>query len=537
MKSLSLSFLLLIAISFSSKAQFSRADSLRGTITQERAWWDLTYYELDIYVNPADKSIKGSNEIQYKVLSQAKELQIDLQKPLRITKIEQDGKSLTWRSDGPNAHFVKLEKNQAIGSTQTITVFYDGNPVVAQRAPWDGGVVWSKDSQGNPFVATACQGIGASIWWPCKDHMYDEVDSMRIICTVPDGLWNVANGKLAKMELHPNGDRTTEWLVKNPINNYGVNLNIANYAFWSDTYKGEKGDLPVSFWVLPENLTKAKPHFQDAYRTLEALEHWFGPYPFYEDGYKLVEAPYLGMEHQSSVTYGNGYQKGYKGKSISESDYGTKWDFIIIHESGHEWFANNITYKDIADMWVHEGFTNYSESLFTEYFYGKEAGAEYVRGLRKNISNDKPIIGKYDVNERGSGDMYNKGGNMLHTIRQIINDDEKWRGILRGLNSTFYHQTVTTKQIEDYISKESGYNLNMVFNQYLRSTGIPTLEVKKEGKKVCYKWTNVLPGFQMPLDVTVDGEVTRIYPTDEWIKVKGNELKVNHDYYVIQKNI
>jgi aminopeptidase N len=535
----SISLFLLFSFSFvvSTTAQFTKSDSLRGSITPERVWWDLTYYELDLYVNPSDKSFKGSNEIQYKVLSQAKELQIDLQKPLKITKVEQDGKSLTWRSDGPNAHFVKLEKNQAIGSTQTIKVYYEGNPQVALRAPWDGGVVWSKDSQGKPFVATACQGIGASIWWPCKDHMYDEVDSMRIICTVPDGLWNVANGKLETMKLHPNGDRTTEWLVKNPINNYGVNLNIANYAFWSDTYKGEKGDLPVSFWVLPENLTKAKTHFKDAYLTLEALEHWFGPYPFYEDGYKLVEAPYLGMEHQSSVTYGNGYQKGYRGKSISDSEYGTKWDFIIIHESGHEWFANNITYKDIADMWVHEGFTNYSESLFTEYFYGKEAGAEYVRGLRSNIKNDKPIIGKYEVNERGSGDMYNKGGNMLHTIRQIINDDDKWRAILRGLNSTFYHQTVTTRQIEDYISKESGYNLTMVFNQYLRATEIPTLEVKKEGRKVSYKWTNVLPGFQMPIDVVVDGEEKRIYPTDEWIKVKGDDLKIDHDYYVIQKNI
>jgi aminopeptidase N len=535
MKPFILSFLLYFTILFSATAQYTKADSLRGEITPERAWWDLNYYELKLFVDPEIQEIKGSNEIVYTVLESAEELQIDLQPPLRITKVEQDGKSLSWRSDGPNAHFVKLEKKQRKGRTEKVTVFYEGKPLVAQRAPWDGGMVWKKDSQGNPFVATACQGIGASVWWPCKDHMYDEVDSMRIITTVPDGLWNVANGKLESMLMHENGDRTTTWLVKNPINNYGVNLNIANYAFWSDSYKGEKGDLPVSFWVLPENLIKAKTQFNDAYRTLEALEHWFGPYPFYEDGYKLVEAPYLGMEHQSSVTYGNGYQNGYNGRSLSDSDYGTKWDFIIVHESGHEWFANNITYKDIADMWIHESFTNYSESLFTEYFYGKEAGAEYVRGTRKNIQNDKPIIGVYGVNARGSGDMYYKGGNMLHTIRQIVNDDEKWRNILRGLNKEFYHQTVTTAQIENYISKESGYDLSKVFDQYLRNTAIPTLEIKKQGKKISYRWINVVDGFEMPLDVTIDGEPQRIMPTTEWEKVKGKDLGVDVDYYVFTK--
>ncbi|MFV8358533.1 M1 family metallopeptidase, partial [Flavobacterium sp. XS1P32] len=291
-----------------------------------------------------------------------------------------------------------------------------------------------------------------------------------------------------------------------------------------------------TYYVLIDNLAKAKKHFQDVPRMLKAFEHWFGPYPFYEDSYKLVEAPYLGMEHQSSVTYGNKFQNGYLGRDLSGTGWGLKFDFIIIHESGHEWFANNITYKDIADMWIHESFTNYSESLFLEYYYGKEAGYTYVRGLRNIIDNDKPIIGKYDVNNEGSGDMYPKGANMLHTIRQLVNNDEKWRGILRGLNSTFYHQTVTTKQIEDYLSKQSGIDLSMVFNQYLRDTRIPTLEYYLDGNTLKYRWTNSVAGFNMPVKVTINGKEELLQPETAWktIPLTNDNLKlvVDPNFYV-----
>jgi aminopeptidase N len=344
------------------------------------------------------------------------------------------------------------------------------------------------------------------------------------------------------ISIKPSKDNTTTftWQVTNPINNYGVNINIGDYVAFSEKYKGEKGELDCQYYVLRNNLAKAKKQFQDVPKMLKAFEHWFGPYPFYEDSYKLVEVPYLGMEHQSSVTYGNGFANGYRGRDLSGTGWGLKFDFIIIHESGHEWFANNITYKDIADMWIHESFTNYSESLFVEYYYGKEAGAAYVRGTRKNIQNDQPIIGQYDVNNEGSSDMYYKGGNMLHTIRQIINDDEKWRQILRGLNSTFYHQTVTTKQIENYISEQAGVDLSSIFNQYLRDTRVPTLEYYFKEKQLVYRWINCVEGFTMTVQIDINGELIRIHPTNDWKTLKVTTanpiVTVDSNYYVAAMN-
>ncbi|HQK39559.1 MAG TPA: M1 family metallopeptidase, partial [Flavobacterium alvei] len=456
---------------------FTRQDTLRGSITKERAWWDVKYYHLDVKVNPADSTISGSNTIRYKVLKSYNRMQIDLQKPMEISKVTQDGKELKFERD-ENVFYINLVEPQNVGDIKEVVVFYGGKPKIAVNPPWDGGITWSKDKNGKPFIASTCQGLGASVWWPCKDHMYDEVDNMLISVNVPKNLTDVSNGRLQSIIDLKDGTKTFNWYVSNPINNYGVNINIGDYVSFSEVFKGEKGDLDCEYYVLRDDLEKAKIQFKDVPRMLKAFEHWFGPYPFYEDSYKLVQAPYLGMEHQSCVTYGNGFQNGYLGRDLSGTGWGLKFDFIIIHESGHEWFANNITYKDIADMWIHESFTNYSESLFVEYYYGKEAGAEYVRGTRKGIKNDKPIIGQYDVNNEGSGDMYPKGGNMLHTLRQIVNDDPKWRTILRGLNSTFYHQTVTTKQIEDYLSKAVGLDLNPFLNQYLRAIRIPTFEYK-----------------------------------------------------------
>jgi aminopeptidase N len=332
---------------------------------------------------------------------------------------------------------------------------------------------------------------------------------------VPDTLVAVANGRLISDKKNKDGTISYKWQVKNPINNYNIIPYIGKYVNFNEVYKGEKGNLDMAYWVLDYNLEKAKKHFTDAPKMMKAFEHWFGPYPFYEDGYKLIEAPHLGMEHQSAIAYGNGYLNGYLGRDLSGTGWGMKWDFIIIHESGHEWFANNITTKDIADMWVHEGFTNYSETLFTDYYYGKKAGNEYVIGTRKKINNDIPIIGSYGVNNEGSTDMYCKGGNMLHTIRQIINNDEKFRTILRGLNKTFYHQTVTSRQIENYINKNSGKDFSKVFDQYLRTTRIPTLEYKIEGYSLKYRWINCVKGFKMPLKIFFKHEQW-VTPSEQW---------------------
>ncbi len=315
--------------------------------------------------------------------------------------------------------------------------------------------------------------------------------------------------------------------MANPINNYGVNINIGDYVHFGETFKGEKGPLSCDYYVLRENLEKARMQFLQAPKMLSAFEYWFGPYPFYEDGYKLVEAPYLGMEHQSSVTYGNGFENGYRGTDLSGTGWGLKFDFIIIHESGHEWFANSITYEDIADMWVHESFTNYSENLYLESYFGKKAGREYVLGTRKNILNDKPIVGTYNVNAEGSHDMYYKGGNMLYTLRQIINDNDKWRSILRGLNSEFYHKVVTGSQIENYLSEKTGMDLRPFFDQYLRDIRIPVFEYYVKGKELSYRWNNCVPGFNIPVKVNISGDTMILNPTEKFITIPLKSGRAN----------
>lgn len=519
----------------SEKNNFTKQDTLRGSITPEREWWDLTYYHLDVEVDPEGRSIKGKNTVQYTVLKPHSVLQIDLQTPLTITNAVQNGKELKVKNEG-NAHFITLLDKQDIGQTNSLDIYYEGKPREAVKAPWDGGISWKKDNNGNDFVASSCQGLGASVWWPNKDHMYDEVDSMAISIKAPKGLMDVSNGRLRDVTEHKDGSNTYHWFVNNPINNYGVNINIGDYVHFSEVYQGEKGPLDMDYYVLRDNLEKAKVHFTDAPKMMKAFEHWFGPYPFYEDGFKLVEVPYLGMEHQSSVTYGNKYRNGYLGRDLSGTGWGLKFDFIIIHESGHEWFANNITDKDIADMWIHESFTAYSENLFVDYYYGKEASAEYVIGTRRSISNDRPIIGHYNVNKEGSGDMYYKGANMLHTLRQLIEDDEKWRQILRGMNETFYHQTVTTQEIEDFLSEQTGIDLTEFFNQYLRDIRIPTLEYKISKKELKYRYINIVEGFDMPIQVSINDKQQWLFPKSEWktetLKSNISTFEVDPDFYI-----
>lgn len=528
---------LLLALPLAAFSQnFTKQDTLRGSITPEREWWDLNYYHLDIEVDPEEKYISGSNLIAFTPLKPGQVLQVDLQEPMEISKVTHNGKELKVVKEG-NAHFVHLGEEAETGTLQTIKVYYSGHPREAVRAPWDGGVSWKKDANGEHFIATSCQGLGASVWWPNKDHMYDEVDSMKISVTVPEQLVDISNGRLLEIEHdREQKKRTFHWGVQNPINNYGVNINIGDYAGFGEVYQGEKGPLDMKYYVLSYNLEKAKEQFKQAAMTMEAFEHWFGPYPFYEDGYKLVEVPYLGMEHQSSVTYGNGFENGYLGRDLSGSGWGLKFDFIIIHESGHEWFANNITNIDIADMWIHESFTAYSECLYVEYFHGKEAGADYVTGTRRNIRNDKPIIGEYDVNNEGSGDMYYKGANMLHTLRQLLEDDEKWREILRGLNKDFYHQTVSSEQVENYLSEKTGKDLSAFFDQYLRDNRVPVFEYEIRDNILRYRYTGVVKDFDMPLEVILNGDTDWIFPTAAWKELpldqKIASFSIDRDYLV-----
>jgi aminopeptidase N len=514
----------------------------RGTITPERAWWDVTHYHLDIAVDPSTKSISGTNTMKYQVLSAKKRLQIELQAPMQLTKVEQNGKALAVEQLG-YSYFITVAANQTVGKQYQLTMHFSGIPREAISAPWDGGITWKKHNNGHDFIASSCQGLGASIWWPNKDHAYDEPDNGAMVSVeVPEHLMDISNGRLVKVEHNTRRKtKTYHWQVLNPINNYGININIGDYVHFGEQYQGEMGPLDMDYYVLRDNLDKAKEQFKDAKRTIEAFEYWFGPYPFYQDSFKLVEAPYLGMEHQSSVTYGNGYQNGYLGRDRSQTGAGMLFDFIIVHESGHEWFANNITHNDIADMWIHESFTSYSESLFLEYHYDQEKAFEYIRGQRLNIQNKSPIIGKYGVHQEGSSDMYDKGANMLHTVRQIIDNDDTWRLILRGLNKDFYHGIVETAQIENYISEKSGKDLSKVFSQYLRDTRIPTLEYFVKNKQMKYRWSNTIDGFNMPVRVFIDGKAMWLSPSNHWQKISLNhdsdKIKLDANFYINTLNL
>jgi aminopeptidase N len=521
--------------------RFTHADSLRGSIGPARAWWDVAFYDLNVAVSPADSSVRGFNRITYRVLQPAREMQIDLQ-GLEVDSIVQDGRRLEYRRDGA-ALFVTLAAPQAASAVKTVTVHYHGRPRVARRAPWDGGFVWTRDAGGDPYIATAVQGLGASAWWPTKDTQADEPDSMRIAVTVPRGMQEVSNGRLRNTTPNADGTTTFEWFVASPINNYGVAVNAGSYAHYQEVFQGENGPLTLDFWPLAMHEQAARRQWgRDVPLMLQCFESWFGPYPWYQDGFKLVETPHLGMEHQSAVAYGNGFRNGYLGQDLSGTGRGMSWDYIIVHESGHEWFGNNITTRDIADMWVHEGFTTYSESLFVECQQGKEAGAEYVIGQRAQVRNDGPIVGPYGVNAEGSGDMYFKGASMLHTIRQLVNDDARWRGILRGLNQTFGRQTVTGQQVTEYVSREAGIDLGRVFQQYLTTAQIPELEYRLQGDQLSFRWTHVVPGFDMPVDVTLaPGGYQRIRPTTAWQTaalrgVTAADFRVDPDFYVTARN-
>jgi aminopeptidase N len=533
-----------------SNSQYTHQDSLRGSIGYARAWWNVLRYDITVKPDYDSKRIEGWNIIEFETKNypEVPTVQIDLQSPMSIDSILfLDKYKLNYKKDG-NAYFITLFKGKQGYQRLKLKIFFSGNPRVAVNPPWDGGWIFTKDQQGRPWMTVACQGLGASVWYPCKDHQSDEPDNgASLTMIVPDTLVAVGNGRMISKKENKNGTNTWTWEVKNPINNYDIIPYIGKYVTWHEDYTGEKGKLDCNYWVMDYNLDKAKTQFGlNVAPMLKCFEHWFGPYPFYEDGYKLVETPHLGMEHQSAVAYGNHFVNGYyvgnnTGRDLSGTGWGMKWDYIIVHESGHEWFGNNITSNDIADMWVHEGFTDYSETLFVECQYGKEAADQYAQGLRRSIGNRKPIIGPYGVNKEGSGDMYNKGNNMLHTIRQVINNDSLFRQILRGLNKEFYHKTVDTKDIEDYMGKRSGKDLSKIFDQYLRDIKIPVLEYKTDGHTLFFRWTNCIKGFNMPLRISMGGTSSWINPKEEWQDQKlpdgfdEKSFAVDKNFYITVK--
>ncbi|NCI51409.1 M1 family metallopeptidase [Sediminibacterium roseum] len=503
---------------------YTRADSLRGFLNKERTWWNVLRYDISVTPDYLAKSISGKNTITYKVVNgnNGTPMQIDLKDPLVIDSIVYNGRqklAVTKDKDGTAWHV--SFPSQIKDARHRIDIYYGGKVHEAARPPWDGGWSFTKDSLGRPWMTVTCQGaVGASMWYPCKDHQSDEPDlGASLAMTVPDTLMAVANGRMLSKKTNNNGTATYKWGVVNPISNYCIIPYIGKYVNFTEKYKGEKGPLDLSYWVIDYNYERAKTYMPpQVHNMLNSFEYWFGPYPFYEDGYKLIDAPNSGMEHQSAVSYGNKYKFGYGGRDGSGTGWGMKWDFIIVHESGHEWFGNNLTTNDLADMWVHEGFTNYSETLFVDRIFGKEAADAYNHGIRRGIRNDRPVIPAYNVNAQGSGDMYPKPSNMLHSIRHGLNNDSLFRKILRGLGSTYYHKTVNSSDVEQYISRNSKYDYSKVFDQYLRTTQIPKLEYyfSDNERKMFYRWTNAVSGFNLPVLLNLNGRALRFVPSAEW---------------------
>ena len=506
----------IITFQFVSSQTFTRKDSLQGGLRIERTCFNVLRYDLNIKINVDEKLIVGFNDISFKVVSNTSKIQIDLFDNMSVDSIIHNSKKLEYKRDF-NAVFINFPSELQTGTNQKITFYYSGKPKIAKNAPWDGGFVFKKDKNEKPFVGVAVQGTGASLWYPVKDSQSDEPDNGATIkVAVPNGLINVSNGRLLGSEDLKNGYTRWDWEVKNPINTYDITVNIADYAHIHDSLNG----LDLDYYVLKENEEKAKKHFEEVKPMLTCFQFKFGTYPFANDGYKLVETFYLGMEHQSAVAYGNKYKKGYLGSDLSGTGIGLLFDYIIIHESGHEWFGNSITSSDIADMWIHEGFTQYTEVVYVECLYGKEKADKYVNGLRSNVRNSKPIIGNYGVNNEGSGDMYPKGALLLNTIRNIVNDDEKWWKMILKYSETYRHKIIDTETVINFFNTESSINLTSVFNQYLRFPGIPELIIKQTKKKLEFRWKTMETNFTMPIDVKVNGKEMRINPTNEFQKSK-----------------
>lgn len=538
--------------------EFTRADTLRGSNTHERAWWDAEFHDLHVRVNPADSSIRGRNTIVYRALEPTAAavraagavMQIDLQQPLVVDSMVQGGERLQYRRDG-NAFFVTIPQAPRAGDTASVTVYYHGSYRHPGAAPGGGAdrrrsgpFHWSTDSTGAPWIATSNEGPGASTWWPLKDLPADEPDSQRIAITVPDPMINVSNGRLRSTTENPDGTTTYEWFVANPINSYNVAINAnASYVPIRGEYQGEQGPLTIEFWALSPHRAKAEALMPQVKTVLACQESWFGPYPWYADGYKLIEVPYLGMEHQSGIAYGNRYLPGYLGRDLSGTGEGLTWDYIIVHETAHEWWGNNISAADHADMWIHEAFGTYAEALHLECTKDRAAGERYLVGMRKMIQNTEPIIGAYGVHHvPRSQDRYPKGANMLMTVRAVVNDDAKWRATLRGLNEEFRHQTVTGDEIRDYMTAATGVGLSKIFEQYLETIRVPVLEYRGDGDRLAYRWTNVVPGFEMPVEVGAGNTSLRLNPTTHWQTTRSalgrtGELRALPAYYVIVQSV
>jgi len=539
MKNTPLLFFVLIGIKSVLFAQekFTRKDSLQGGLRVERTCYNVLRYDLNVKINPTTKTVEGYNDILFGVTAATKKIQIDLFPTMVIDSIVFENKKLSYKRDC-NAVFIGFSELLNLNSEHRMRCYYAGQPIIAKNAPWDGGFVFTNDMNNKPWIGVACQGTGASLWYPCKDSQSDEPDrGATIKIAAPNGLTAVSNGRLMGSTDLKDGYTRWDWEVKNPINNYDINITIGDFVHFQDHYKG----IDLDYYVLRDNENRARLQFEDVKPMLDCFQSKFGSYPFIEDGYKLIETPYLGMEHQSAIAYGNMYLKGYLGHDRSGTGIGMNFDFIIVHESGHEWFGNSITAKDIADMWIHESFTTYSEAVYVECQFGAEKAQAYLNGLKSTVINDGPIIGTYGVNHEGSDDMYSKGALLLNTIRHLVNNDSKWWAMLLKYATTYRHQIIDTRTVVNFFNMEAGMDLTKVFNQYLRYGTIPRLQYRIAKDKLECRWIAMEQNFDMPIDVKIKGSKIRVYPKTKWTatryKVSNlNEIKVLTDDFYINVN-
>jgi aminopeptidase N len=522
--------------------QPTRANILRGEYGRYRSNNDLLYYHLDVRVDPDQKFLRGHTLIRFKMLKDDTRIQLDLHEALNIDSIEwirgssvkdETPKTLLKFTRDSGAVFVDFPETLKAGRTVTINFYYSGHPLETGRF---GGIAFRKDPYGRTWINTACEGEGASIWWPNKDQWRDEVESMNISVSIPNDLVDVSNGKFMGKTNLGDGYTRWDWQVDYPINNYNVSLNIGHYEHWSDRL----GDLPLDFYVLPENLDKAKKQFAQAKGMLEAFQHYFGEYPFKKDGYKLIEVPYSGMEHQSAVTYGNHFANGYLERDWTGVGISPRFDFIIIHESGHEWFGNSVSAADTSDMWIHEGWTTYLECLYVEYMYGKADGLKYTNGYKSKVRNRQPIIPPRGINAEPPQDMYFKGALFLNTLRSVIDDDKRWFALIHDLYQHFKYQNIMTEDIVEFFNRRTGKNLTPIFNQYLRHTALPILELKFTEGSVSYRWKADETGFAMPICVGTKDNWQVIQPTTQWqtmkTPLKKDDFEVATDLYFVEVN-
>jgi aminopeptidase N len=534
-KTIAIAFILLGIQQLSAQETFTRKDSLQGGLRFERTCFDIRRYDLNIKINPAEKSLAGYNDIIFNIIENTNKIQLDLFQNMNVDSIVFNGKKLNYKREF-NAIFIDFPNPLQQNTENKIRFYYSGKPLAAKNAPWDGGFVWKEDTNEKPWIAVTVQGTGASLWYPCKDSQTDEPDNGATIkVAVPNGLTEVSNGRLIGSEDLKNGYTRWDWEVKNPINNYDITVNIGDYVHFHDTHNG----LDLDYYVLSYNEEKARKQFEQVKPMLDCFESKFGEYPFAEDGYKLVETPYLGMEHQSAVAYGNKYMKGYLGGDSSGTGIGKLFDYIIIHESGHEWFGNSITSKDIADMWIHEGFTTYAESVYVECLYGYGKAMEYIAGKSKLIRNAEPVISQFGVNNEGPQDMYYKGAAFLNTLRHVVGDDDKWWKMLLKYCETYKHKIIDAETVSAFFSKESGMDLKPLFDQYLRTVNIPILSLSVKKSKITYNWGNVSDDFNMPVDIEINSQKVRLYPKKQKQeysagKITAGEVKVLKDHFLIE---